>query len=333
MAGIQALRRIQLGRESTAGTVTAATTIWRGIGTLDDQRETVFPDEHVGILAGVDRSYVPRLAGEIEFERVPATFEQLLHVLEAGVKAVGAGTVDTGGSGYIYTYPLPVASQNVIKTYTIEGGDDQQAERMEYAFVSEFTLEGNAGEAVMLSATWTGRQVQTADFTPGLTLPVVEEILFQRGKLFIDAVDGTAGTTPAANTWLNFSLNVNTGHRAVYTGDGQLYFSFTKQTRPEITLDVTFEHDATGVAEKNAWRNQTPRLIRMLFEGSAFTTAGEMHSNKTFIVDLAGKWESFEKLGEQDGNDVLSGTFRVAYDPTYGAVGQMVVVNTVPSVP
>lgn len=333
MPGIQALRRLQLGAETTAGTIVAATTIWRGIGTIEDQRETVFPDEHVGIISGIDRSYVPRLAGGLEFESVPATFEQILHILEAGVHSLGVGTVDTGGSGRIWSYALPVSTQNTPQTYTIEGGDDQQAEVMEHAFLTEFSLEGNAGEAVMITATWAGRQVADSGFTGDVPLPVVEEILFSRGKLFIDAVSSSAGTTPAAHTWLAFSLNADTGFEPVYTGDGELFFSFVKQTRPEITLDVTFEHDSIGVAEKNAWRNQTPRLIRLLFEGSAFTTAGSSYANKTLILDLPGKWESFDALGEQNGNDILTGTFRVGYDPTAGHAGRLVVANTLASLP
>lgn len=328
---VRALRRIQLGRETTAGTAVAATTIWRGIGALDDTRETTFPDEHVGLLMPVDRSYVPMLAGEIEFESVPATFEQILHVLEAGVKTV-TPTSDSTGSGHVYTYPFPTTSQNAVKTYTIEGGDDQQAEEMEYAFVTEFTLEGNAGEAVMNSSMWTGRQVANTTFTSPLSLPAVEEILFQKGKLYIDDVDGTAGTTQAANTFLSFSLSVTTGQQAVFTGDGQLFFSFRKQVAPEISLDVTFEHDSVAVAEKAAYRNQTPRLLRLLFEGSPLTTAGN-YQNKTLIIDLPGKWESFDKLGDQDGNDILAGTFRASYDPTYGSSGQIIVVNELASIP
>lgn len=329
--GIRALRRIQLGRETTAGTAVAATTIWRGLGVLDDQRETVFPDEHVGILMPVDRSYVPKLAGEIELESVPASFEQILHVLEAGVKTVTPAQ-DSAGSGYVYTYPFPTTAQNAVKTYTIEGGDDEQAEEMEYAFVTEFTLEGNAGEAVMLTSTWTGRQVANTTFTSPLSLPIVEETLFQKGKLYIDDVDGTAGTTQAANTFLSFSLSVKTGQQAVFTGDGNLYFSFRKQVAPEIMLDVTFEHDSVAVAEKAAHRNQTPRLIRLLFEGSTLTTAGD-YTNKSLIIDLPGKWQSFDPIGEQDGNDILKGTFKVSYDPTYGASGQIIVVNELSSVP
>ena len=50
MAGIRALRKLQYGKETTAGTAVAATAVWRGIGTIQDNLETVFPAEDIGIL-------------------------------------------------------------------------------------------------------------------------------------------------------------------------------------------------------------------------------------------------------------------------------------------
>ena len=78
MPGINALRRVQIGQHPTdAGATTDfPTTIWRGMGMIDDMRETVFPDENIGVIGGVNRSYVPMLGGEITLEG-DATFEQL----------------------------------------------------------------------------------------------------------------------------------------------------------------------------------------------------------------------------------------------------------------
>jgi len=61
---------------------------------------------------------------------------------------------------YIYTYDCP-RQRAYIKTYTIEGGDNQQAEEMEYSFVNTFTLEGNR-RGWMISSEWFGRQVTNA---------------------------------------------------------------------------------------------------------------------------------------------------------------------------
>ena len=80
--GIKALRRIQLGAESVAGTQVAATTLWRGTGTIQDNLEQVFPEEDIGILPGVDRSYIPKVEAMLSLSQTEATFQQLPYLFE-----------------------------------------------------------------------------------------------------------------------------------------------------------------------------------------------------------------------------------------------------------
>jgi hypothetical protein len=334
MAGIKALRKIQLGREGTAGTAVAATAIWRGVGTIEDQRETVFPPEDVGYIGGLDRAYTPKYLGALVMEDTPVCYENIMHILEAGVKTIGTGVADTGtgASGKVYAYTFPTTAKNTIKTYTIEGGDDQEQERMEYSYVSDFKISGKGGEAVMVGATWAGRQVAPNTMGTAAALPTVEEVLFSKGALYIDAVDGTIGTTQISNTFLGMDLNGKTGWTPVWTADGALYFTFCKLTEPEVLLNITFEHDAGGVAQKVLWRAGTARQIRLNFPGSALGTAG-VFSTKVFRVDLAGKWEKFDKIGEQDGNDIIAGTFRARYNASAALFGEIKVVNEIAAVP
>ncbi len=332
MPGVRALRKIQLGVESAKGTAVAATALWRGQGVIEDQTEVMFPEEDIGYLSGIDRSYIPRNMAAITFEQTPATFEQLGYILDAGVKTV-SGVQDGAGTDYIYTYTFPTTAANSIKTYTIEGGDDQQAEEMEYAFVKSFTLAGAAGEAWTVTADWLGRQVSTTSFTGSISVPTVEEILFQKGKLYIDAIGGTIGSTQKSNTLLKAELAVTTGWQEYFTADGNLYFTAHKSTKPEVVLTLTFEHDGTSVAEKANWLAETARLIRILVEGSTVATPGTTYSNKTLIIDLAGKWERFEKLDEQDGNDIVAGRFRSAYDPTSASFAEIAIVNELSALP
>jgi hypothetical protein len=62
------------------------------------------------------------------------------------------------------------------------------------------------------------------------------------------------------------------------------------------------------------------------WQGAALTTAGT-YTYKTFIIDLVGKWQSFSTIDEQDGNDVVTGTFKGAYNSTAGLFGRFIVVN------
>lgn len=332
MAGVKALRKIQITAETTAGTQKAATTIWRGTGTLEDKTEVTFPEEDVGILGGADRSYIAFQDAGLALDATPATFEQLPHILEMGVMTATPTQDGTEGSGYAYAYTLPTTAVPTIKTYSIEGGDNQQEEEGAYFFCEDFKLEGKPREAVMMSANLRGRSVGPESFTTTATLPEVEEILFQKGKLYIDDVDGTLGETQKSATLLGFSLDVKTGLVPVFAGDGNLYFSFVKSTAPEVTLQITFEHDGTAVAEKAAWRAQTPRQIRLLFEGSALTTAGT-YTYKTLIIDVAGKWQKFDKLAEQDGNDIVTGTLLARYNATADLFTVLTVVNELSALP
>ena len=328
----KALLKIELGRESSAGTAVASSTLWRGLGVLNDQREVIFPDEQVGIIGGVNRSYIPKFLSSISMSDTEATFEQLPHVLEASIETA-TPSQDGAGSDYIYTYVFPTTAVNTIKTYTIEGGDGQQAEEMEYAFVKSFNLSGNVGEAWMVNAEWVGRQSTNATFT-GSSIPAVEEILFNKTKLYIDASGGTIGSTQKTSTLLKANLSVTSGWHERFTGDGALYFTtHAMGDDEEIMLDITFEHDATAVAEKTAWRGETGRLIRLIADGSTVDTAGTTYSKKTLIIDLAGLWESFGTIEDDDGNDVYTGRFRALYSSTDSLKAQIVLVNELSSLP
>jgi len=325
MAGIKALRKIQIGKETTAGTKVPADIVWRGVGSIHDNMDLVFPTEDIGMLVPAGRSYIARYEAGLTLGDTEATFEQLPHLFEMGIESV----TPTGTTSFTYTYVMPFASTDLVAstdlaTYTVEAGDNVAEEEFAFGFARSIQLTGSAGQAVMMSAEVVGRQVEPGTFTTGIALQTVEEILFSKGKLYIDNVKAFPATTQISNQLLGMSLSINTGWLPVYTADGALYFSFIKQTTPEVTLQITFEHDTTAVAEKAAWRAQTPRIIRIKFDGS---------DGKSLAIDIAGKWESFDVLGEQDGNDIVSGTFRGTYNATVGGMFQTAITNTLSALP
>ena len=185
--GHKGLSKIQLGRETVAGTAVPATTIFRGpfVG-LQDARETIPVDEQIGIAMPSSRKYSGKLMGEISFPATPLTPEQFPHFLEAGIKEVGTGVADgSASSGYVYEYPFGKTSINTVKPYTIETGDETQAEEMEYSVVSNFVVSAVRGEAVQMSADWFGRQVSDVSFTGALSAPSVSHVLASTGNLYI----------------------------------------------------------------------------------------------------------------------------------------------------
>ena len=329
-------RKIQLGLETTKGTAVAATTIWRGPGSdIEDRREMVFIDEDVGYIPNVSRSTVPKLLAGIAIPEAPATFEQLPYILAAGIKNVVSGSADGEGDGKIYAYTFPTTAENTTKTYTVEAGNIMQAYQLEYAFPTDFKLSMKPGEVIQMSSNWTGRQKTKTDFTAELSLPSVEEILGSNATLSIDDNDGSFGGTGVSNSLMGFELNIVTGLKPRFRGSGNLYFpaSVLDKKAFEVMLNVTFEYNASAVGEVDNFEDEITRLIQLKAEGSAFSTGGTTYSKKTLLIQIAGLWEKFEVVDEQDGNDIVTGIFRGTYEPTAAEFGGITVVNELASLP
>ena len=328
MAGIKALRKIQFGKETVMGTAVVCSTIWRGEGVLVDDRAIEFVAEDVGNYENQGRSYIPKLHATIGLDETPATFEQVGLLFEIGIKAVTTGVTDTGGSGKIYTYPVPTTTANTILTLTIEGGDNQRVDEGEYTHVESFSLSGAKGEAVMMAGTVRSRQATDSDFTSTATLPSVEEILFSKGKLYIDPT--TIGTTQKTSTWLGFSLEWPSGWKEVYTGDGSLYFTkleYVGHKDDPITGELILEHDASAETEIGFARTETIRLVRMTWDGTALTTAGSAYTYKTLRIDLAIRYTAVPEVSDEDGDDIVTLPFQVVWSSAASLAAQIVLVN------
>lgn len=334
-------QKIQLGRETTPGTAVAASTIWRGVGgMLKDTTQVVMVDELIGVALPTTRRYIGQYGGSLSMAATPATYEQLVHIFEAGMHTIGSPGSDGSGSGKVWSYAYGVTTLPPIKTYTIETGDNQQAEEMEYSFVEKFTLSAERGQAVMMSADWVGRGVANATFTPALTSPTVHEILAGRSKLYLDAVAGTLGGTQISELLLQWELSVTTGWRAKWTldseaGGGGRKFAFHYFDRDsfEAELSLTFEHDANAVAQKALFRAGTPCQARIEIPGPALTTAGTTYSTRMFRLDAALVYTDWEALDADEGNSIVSATARIGYDPTAGLGLRALVVNELASIP
>jgi hypothetical protein len=329
MAGIEKLKKCQLGLEASKGSEVNATALWLGDVTMTDNREATIPDENVGYLGPVDRSYIPFADADVEFAETPANYEQIGYPLSAGIKDVVTGSANGGTTnGLTYTYPLATTAVPTTKAYTIESGDNQQEYQAYYGFCQEITLKGAPKEAVTIASKWHAQTMGKGTFTAGVTVPTVEQILFQSGKIYSDAVGGTLGATQLTNTWLGFDMTIKTGLVPVHTGDGNLFFSFDKCTGMDVTGSIVFEHDAVGVAAYDDFVAGTTKKVRMQFLGSALTGNGGTFATKALQINMSMKILSVVLLDAVDGNDTVKVNFRAVYNATANLYFSIVVCNT-----
>ena len=306
---------------------------------------------------------------EENFEQGPYLFELGAKKVGTGVAdGAGSGKIYTYPFWYSQANkPL----QAGIGVRTFEAGDDMHFEKMEFGFADTITLEGKSKGAWMMSASLLGRQVTIGptytastigfsnshtitDSANGLALfptgvivkvigsnlndgiytalPVVEDVSFGTSKLYIDAIGGTIGTTQMAGL-LAATLSIKTGIVGQETANGAITFDHLEFTPEDITLKLTFLMQSGAIAEKRNWQTKTPRLVRIQSTGSALTTPGTTYSVKTRNIDMAGVWDKFDPIGDQNGVDIVVGTLHAKYDPTVAKYCQILYVNQLAGLP
>jgi hypothetical protein len=324
------MNKTALGRESTFGTGVAASTLWRGpFSMVEDASEVVTVDENVGLLVQAERTYFTKHQGRLAMPSTELTFEQVGHILEAGVKTV----TPTGTNPYTRAYAYP--TDNTVptpKSYTIETYNnlaDVDALEMNGCLVEEFTFEGNAREAWKMSATWFGRRPATTTPTSLSTLVTVEEALIPKTLLYIDASGGTVGTTQKSGVFMGAQIKVKTGLIPLPVGDGNLYHPTYKWTKPEITFTVTLELEKDGAASMVA----TERAAHLARSVRLFKTNCTGSGSKAFTMTWAGVYDSVGDYQNDNGNTSVQLSGHAVYSSADTLFWSCSVVNTVATLP
>ncbi len=337
-AGREALTKVQIGRETTPGTAVAATVIYRALaGHIDNQLQLNKIKENVGILGGTDRTNITKKMAAVALPESEATFEQLPIWFMSGFGGAHAGVADgTSSSGYKYLTNVPTTAGFSLtgKTMTIETGDDIAVREMEHTITSNIKITSIGGEAVKVTVDVMGRQSSSASFTGGLSLVETEDIIASRGKLYLDAVGGSYGSTQISEQLLAVELNIAIKWEPKYTHDGNLYPQFFHYVDHEITGSMTFEHDSTDIVGSGSqytnWESMVPQRMRLEWLGSALDTPGTgttFSGVKGFRVDLPIKWDKFDPLTSQNGNSTIVAAFTSRYNATVGNAGSFLIVN------
>ena len=320
--GATVLRKIQFGKEGTAGTATAATTVmaWPHGATLNDERTITLYDQAIGQAVPKAGQYQPALMATVEVPDTPATFEQLPYWFEGGLERIGTPGADTGGSGHIRAYDYANAAAPTIRTFTIEGQAGQAEREMYYSFVEEMAISGASDEAWMVSGRWRGRTSTDGTMTTSQIVPLINErILFNKTTFYVNAATTTAGnigTTASTATLLGFSLSIPTAQVAVTTADGSNQFTvpvWKPDIAPDgqVTGELTVRHNTNGEVLYDAAVAGTAKLIRLESLGTALATPGSSHTYKTARIDMAVEFTEVPNLDESDGEDTYTLPFRV----------------------
>ena len=295
--GIKALRKIQIGKETTKGTAVAASAALLGELTMKSSPTIYRPVEERGTLAEFSRSVKVANLAELVYTG-SATFEQVLYILHMGI--LGNVTPVGAGTAKFWTFTPSIAAAGVFDSFTIEYGDDIEQWESEFCMASELELSGAMNEPMKMRGNIFGRKMTVCNFTPDISPPAVEDILTQKARLYIDTETGKIGATEKASTLIAFTYTIKTGLTPKRFANGSIDFSTYNETFKGIELKMTFAFNAGAEAERLEFDGETLRLIRI----EAIGSEAQAKEDSTQVIPAGGITADATSFDVADGTKI-----------------------------
>ncbi len=327
--GNKALTIVQYGKETVNGTaVPADTRLVAAVTMPDADRELIVPSASTGkrVTGVVDNAYYRRQACEgMQLSTPDGAYFQLLPLLFSACVDGNITPVEQTGSqnDMLWTFTESLTGLEDLDTFTLEVGDQftgNSAYEVAYCLIPEMTISGNAetGEC-NVEATIDGDKMTPGTLTAVATLPTFEPIHGKKVRLYIDDLWATAiggSPTEKTGTLLDFKLDLKGGGHHKRRGSSTLIADSHGQDMVEMTLTMSFEHNAVAIAESALYHadTTTPRYIGLEVQGAQIGT-GDNHTLKIVMAGVWDSWSAFTNT-EQDGNTIEVGTLKVGFDVT-----------------
>lgn len=332
MAVILKSRRLQLGRESTAGTEVAATGIFPGltdlrIGPQDEWGDKQFLDGNIAVSRGIE---LLGKGAHIPFESY-LCFENFPAILEMGYKAITPAA--DGGSPIAYTYAVEptLTSLDAPKTRTAEYHDDAQDWTCVYCMAQNFEIAIQRRGYTMLNGELVARDMDPKAGTGSLTPSTVETCLGQNWSAYLDTAWAGLGGTEVTPCLVGVTFRSGGLYERQTCIDGTQVFSTHLQQAQQPEAVLTFKVDAATYALFSTYRAATRQFLRLENIGAIIHDA----VTKRVRIDLSAQVVDWPDIGaaEDEGAMTVDVTLRGALDPTSAKLVAYAVVNRLATLP
>lgn len=310
-----AFRRIQVGLETTRGTLVAADTVLNGTMTMTPEVIHHRPVDENNSLAEFRRSIPVAHNATIRFQG-DASYEQILQFLSMTLKgSISPTTPSTATNARDWAFTPSQTASNAHDSFTFEYGDNTQEFESAFVVATGMELGLALGGVVSLTADLIGRFPQKSSFTGSLAEPTTyNEVIGDGAKFYIDTTWANAGNTEFAAILAGGTIRLNSGLVAVRYADGldaqnQATFSTVIENRKSHTLDLDIIISSDSITQVyDAYVAGTDRSIRIVFDTAADSI--ESGFNHELEIDMFGRFTSPPELfGERDGEDMVRVTF------------------------
>lgn len=329
---VAALQRIQIGEESTKGTLVPATKILRGDFTVTEEQDVHYSPYPAGVLANVGEAGTILRKGTILRAATELTAEEILWPLHLGVR--GALSPSASGSDQTWTCTPQLTTEiKTLDSATLEwveadGSTNHVAYEAGYALCRSFGWTFGDTKNIPMDYELFARARQTS--TPTGSLAVItgrEPLTSALTKVYLDTSGAGLGGTQLTGTVRSGKFACVTGVEPDYTTDGRSDKDFTqhKVSGPlSARLSLVMELNATSAAYvASYWRTRALAFVRLLHEGSVAATS----LARKVQVDGAYRFISPPAFSSDGQTRLVSFELESVYDATWTKTLEFVVVN------
>jgi hypothetical protein len=254
------------------------------------------------------------------------SYSELLYVFSSCLFAPGApSTIDT--SARKWDFNPASASEDTVKTLTIEQGGAVRAHKFTYGLVTEFELDLSR-DGCELSGSGIGQRISDA-ITLTATPTGVEQKPFLPTDIdvWLDTTSGALGTTKLTRV---LSCNVKVGDRfnPVWVLNSTLpSFVAHVEAEPSAEITVLQEADAEGMAQLVQMRGAITKFARV--GATSPDLAGAATQKYTWTFDAAVKVADNGGFSDEDGVYATEWTFTIVHDSTWTKAMTTSLINKV----
>lgn len=327
---IKPLEKLQIGIESTKGTLVPATRVIVGENRLIEHRERYRSSYPRGVRATVGGAGVlTKQWAEVTVD-TELSAEQILWPLMTGVRGSVSGSNSNNAFTYTFTPQLTTGIITVdaatVEFIESDGSTNHIASEAGYGLTESFRIESTPEDIAKLSWKMFCRARQASTPTAGLSpYTGLEELPGALLSVYLDSASGSLGSTQLTGIVRSCSFEYMTGLGPDFTADGRSDKDYADHQVNSLSakLSLTLELDAVGAARFDDYRTNDIVFIRLKWTGGTAGDAG----TKTVQVDGCYRFAGDPTFPDESDQKLVALELEAVYDSTWTKIVEFVITN------
>lgn len=332
---IKPLEKLQIGIESTKGTLVAATRVIVGDNRLIEHRDRYRSSYPRGVRATVGGAGVlTKQWCEVNVE-TELSAEQILWPLMTGVRGAVSGSNTNNAFTYTFTPQLTTGIITVdaatVEFLESDGSTNHIASEAGYGLTESFRIESTPEDIAKLSWRMFTRARQTTTPTGSLTpYTSLEELPGALLSVYLDSASGSLGGTQLAGIVKSCTFECMTGLAPDFTADGRADKDYADHQVNSLSarLSLTLELDSVGAARYDDYRTNDIVFIRLKWTGGTAGDAG----TKTVQIDGCYRFVGDPTFPDDGEQKMVALELEAVYDSTWTKILEFAVTNSLSAI-